>query len=350
MRLKEIIKISIHSFRRDGVSALINLSSAYFNSHREPLKMSSGPLLIQIEPTLHCNLKCSMCINPISGRKKRHMRFDEFRKILDSIHSVCKISLVGAGETLLNPEIFEMISYAKSKGILIGFATNGMLLSEDICQKIINTRVGWVNISIDSADKDKFEAIRQGADFDIFLNNIKRIVEIKGNNKLPEISLWFVIMENNLSELIPVIRLAKNLRIKEVLSQLQHCWGNEHFKNNASELEIRHFYEEVKSTLKYARTVAGEVKVHFDYVNIPDNSLGRSCKWPWRSCYITADGFVTPCCIHGTDPGILNFGNIFEEKFNDIWNNKLYQNFRQQLKSNAIPPLCIGCPSYYRKI
>src|SRR3989338_3188320 len=173
MNFVDAINIALHSLRSSGAAGFKNLTRAYKNLHEEPLEMSSYPLIIQIEPTLHCNLECRMCVSPISTREKRHMRLDEFKRAVDGMPFLRKISLVGAGEPLLNPDIFDMISYAKSKGLLIGFATNGMSLTNDIAEKIIETRVDWINISIDSADKTRYETIRNGADFNVLLRNVK---------------------------------------------------------------------------------------------------------------------------------------------------------------------------------
>ena len=90
--------------------------------------------------------------------------------------------------------------------------------------------------------------------------------------------------------------------------------------------------------------------IDFDYWNIPDKGSRRVCKWPWKACYITVEGYITPCCIHGTNPKVINFGNIFEQGFENIWNCPEYMEFRRRLKSENPPEICIDCPSYYRKI
>lgn len=350
MRFSSLLKILTCSLKRKGISGLRNLILAYLNLKIEPLRMSSEPLIVQIEPTIHCNLKCYMCINPLTEREKRNMRLNEFRKILEDMPFVRKISLVGAGEPLLNPDLFDMISYANAKGILIGFATNGMLLNTENCQKIINSRTSWVNISIDSADKEKFEDIRKGANFDLILDGIKLLLKIKGKRRLPDISLWFVLMNDNLTEIPKVIWLAKNLEIRKVFVQLGHHWNNAQLKGHIAKRNSEDFFQRVASTLKCAEITAKKTGVYFDYVNVPDKAGKRACKWPWKSCYITTEGFITPCCLQGSNPDILNFGNILNDNFRDIWNNISYQKFREVLKSDIAPKICIGCSSYYKKV
>lgn len=348
MKMREATGLPVSVLRKNGLAGLGNLLLAYINLHSEPPKMSSDPIIVQIEPTLHCNLKCEMCINPIIKRVKRHMTFTEFKKILDEMPFVSKISLVGAGEPLLNPDIFNMVSYAKSKGILIGFATNGMLLNDIMCRKIIGQPIDWVNISLDSADKEKYERIRKGADFQVVIDNIKRFTLMTAGKALPEISVWFVIMKNNLTELPSLIELVGNIGIKKVSAQLEHDWGDCRL---AGRKKDANFTEEMKRILIRAKSIARKRGIIFDYVNIPDaTSATRACRWPWKSCYITAEGFITPCCLRGSNPDILNFGNIFTDSFRNIWNNTAYRKFREALKSDNPPGICAGCTSYYKKI
>lgn len=348
MKISEAVKLSFDSLLKGGLPGLKNLTFAYYNLMVEPSKMSSQPLFIQIEPTLHCNLQCNMCVNPLSKREKRHIGLEEFKMILQKMPFVRKISLVGAGEPLLNPELFQMISYATRKSILTGFATNGMLLNAENCQKIRDSGTHWVNVSIDSADKKQFEAIRKGADYNIILEGIKRLIDTKTNRTIPEISLWFVLMRDNLKELNGVIRMAKELGIKKVFAQLEHHWNNPRLKKNTAHHGSLGFSAQLRDTLSEAKKEAKRLGIGFEHVNTPDPKAKRACKWPWKSCYVTAEGFITPCCLQGADPEMINFGNIFKEDFQDIWNNRSYQEFRRVLKSDEPPVICLGCSAYYK--
>jgi MoaA/NifB/PqqE/SkfB family radical SAM enzyme len=113
-----------------------------------------------------------MCISPETKRKTSYLSMSKFRKIIDEFPFLEKISLVGAGEPLLNSELFDMIDYCKVKKIRVGFATNGMLMSEKTSEKIISSGLNWLNISMDGATKDTYEKIRKGADFNLLINNI----------------------------------------------------------------------------------------------------------------------------------------------------------------------------------
>jgi radical SAM protein with 4Fe4S-binding SPASM domain len=291
-----------------------------------------------------------MCLNSVDKRERRHLGLDELKKIIKDIPFIKKISLVGAGEPLMNPELFSMLAYAKSQGIAVGFATNGLLLDNESCGKIINTGVDWLNLSLDSPHKHSYENIREGAEFEKVIGNIDNLIKLRGKNKSPLISLWFVIMEDNFQELPEMIDLAKRLKINRVLAQLGHSWSNNRLKNYIKGLYNDRFQSGLRIILRETKRRALRNGVSFSYVNIPDISSGRACKWPWKSCYITAEGYVTPCCLHGTDPTFINFGNLFKDSFATIWNSAGYQDFRRRLKYGEPINICGGCPAYYKKL
>jgi len=238
-----------------------------------------------------------------------------------------------------------MIKYAKSRMALVGFATNGMLLTRENCRKIMDTLPDWINISVDSANKQKFEAIRKGADFDILVKNIALLMSFRRKASLPDISIWIVLMKENLEDLVSVIDLAKTCGLKKVSAQLQHSWGKEEgVKFNSGQ---RH---QIKSVISQAKKYAGSKGIRFEYLNVPDINSGRSCKWPWKACYISAEGFITPCCLQGANPNVINFGNIFDSDFRDLWNNAAYQSFRRKLKSKTPPEFCQDCTAYFKRL
>ncbi len=340
-----IIKDSIILNKIGGVSNLIKTAGAIFS---EPLYTASFPIYIQIEPAIICNLKCKMCISPFLERKTQCLSLEKFKIIEKQFPYLRKISLVGVGEPLLNPDLFKIIQWAKSKKMLIGFTTNGVLLTKMNIENILNVEPDWLNISVDGATKETYERIRQGADFDLVINNIKELMKAKKNNKI-KISLWFLGMRDNIEELPQVVKLTSELGIKKLNMQTVHYWGKKEWKLRLNGQQLNDSLVKLKSIILQAINTAKKYNIRFNYVNTPFNKSKRACQWPWKSCYITVDGFVTPCCIHGSDPHVINFGNIFEKPFHEIWNNIEYQAFRKSLKSDVPPEICIGCTSYYEK-
>jgi MoaA/NifB/PqqE/SkfB family radical SAM enzyme len=66
----------------------------------------------------------------------------DFRKVLDS-SNFRHVALHGWGEPLLNPELFQMVKYAESKGVSTELTTNGTLLETNI-ERILASGLGSI--------------------------------------------------------------------------------------------------------------------------------------------------------------------------------------------------------------
>lgn len=350
MRLRQKFEVAVNIARDRGIGGIFNAIGYGINLITEPAVVRLQPILIQVEPTVDCNLKCKMCISPLLKTENKTLSLDGFRHLLGQFPMVRKISLVGRGEPLTNPQIFDIINYAKKRGILIGFATNATLMTQDAAKKIILSDVDWVNISLDGATKETYEQIRIGANFDVVINNIKNFIALLAKRNKPEVSIWFLAMKSNIEELPGLISLAAGIGVKNICVQTIHYWGSPDWKRNMLQENILDGSARLRQILSEASRVAKKKHVKFSYSNIPGGKRKRICQWPWKSCYITADGYVTPCCMHGSNSEIINFGNLFDKPFREIWNSVRYQDFRRALRSKSIPSLCVDCTSYYAGI
>ena len=132
------------------------------------------------------------------------------------------------------------------------------------------------------------------------------------------------------------MKLLNNINIKKQGYQfLIGDWGKEEFKKNR---EIKFDNKEIKlNLLKEAKNLNISIETASGTFN-----KNNPCPWPWLGCFIDAEGYVVPCC-RIADKTICNFGNIFEENFDNIWNSKGYIDFRKKIASNNIPRFCYNC-------
>ena len=314
----------------------------------EPVRVHGTPAFLQIEPTILCNLECKFCINPFLDRAREALTLEKFRRVLDQVPTVVKISLVGIGESTLNKSLFELVREAKRRGIEIGTTSNGTILNDKILDGFVNSGLDWLNFSLDGATKETYERMRPGATFEKTLENIRTVVKAVGDRPKPKLDIWFLSTSYNIHELPMMIPLVKSLGIRKLCTQGVHYWGHEDWKDGASKANA---VPDLVRRLREARDLARAEGLEFVAQNFPDPTQPRACKWPWKGSYITADGFVTPCCENGSDPKKINFGNLFESPYEKIWNGEQYREFRRGLKSpSSRPKICEACPSYYQSL
>lgn len=300
------------------------------------------PSSIQLEPTTKCNLNCLTCSRHTfpASRLNRDLTLDEFKYIIESIPTLRKIKIQGMGEPLLNQHIWGILEYGILKGIKFKTASNGMMINEDNAGSILKYFTDIV-VSLDSPDKEQYETIRKGANYEKVINGIKLLVNMKKELKLKcKIRVSFVATHLNYEELASYFELCERMDVDiagvvEVVNWL---------------VPIQDQYPENRRFIENSRKVKDEirecVKQHKSKIQIAYSGSERrvrSCMWPKSSCFLTVDGYVTPCCIR-PDPTVLNFGNIFKQSFSEIWNSNKYKKFRylnSQGKNNLI---CESCP------
>jgi radical SAM protein with 4Fe4S-binding SPASM domain len=346
--LKRPLTLIRDVYNKAGLRGLYRLTALADDYLNEAAVMRGSPLFLQIEPTIQCNLECAFCINPFLPRKRASLSVADFEQILEQIPSTIKISLVGIGESFMNKDLWAIIRRAKARGLSIGTTSNGTILTERILEEIVDCGLDWLNFSVDGATKETYERMRPGANYEDMLSNIRRVVAAFDGRPRPELAIWFLATRENVDELPDMVDLTGSLGISSLNTQGVHYWGSNDWHDRANEANR---VENLSATLLETKRRADAVRIEFKWHNIPDIRAGRQCKWPWKGAYITADGFVTPCCENGSDPARINFGNIFQRPFAEIWNSSEYQNFRRELASSkGRPAICIDCPSYHKAI
>lgn len=171
----------------------------HFFVQREKPDLPEFPGSVILEPTNACNLRCRMCPAYGEGVKKRRdvgfIKKDIWKNVIDEIGSrpeSVNLDIHGAGEPLLHPEFFEIVSYAKKmKNITVGFLCNATLLDQEKAKSVIGLGVDWICFSVDGAEKEVFEYYRKGAVLDIVEENITFLSSLRGEAK-PHISLNMV--------------------------------------------------------------------------------------------------------------------------------------------------------------
>jgi len=106
-----------------------------------------------------CNNRCKMC-SIWKMNEKKAVRFEEAKKALEKFysHGFRFLQLTG-GEPLLNPDFFRILGFAKKLGFTVFFPTNGTLISREVAEKLAESKVDQVSISIHHFDPKVFEKI-----------------------------------------------------------------------------------------------------------------------------------------------------------------------------------------------
>lgn len=173
------------------------------------------PRMFGIEITNHCNLKCAICDRSAMSREKKLMEWSLFERICtDAIEfGVPQIGLGWFGESMLHPQLPEMIAFAKRNGAKsVAFTTNGTLLTEENTRNCLEAGLDRIEVSIDGATRSTFESVRVGASYDEVVANVHTLLRIRDELKAPtKVQLNFVCTTQTINELRPFYRKWRNL-------------------------------------------------------------------------------------------------------------------------------------------
>ncbi|MCK5115462.1 MAG: radical SAM protein, partial [Candidatus Aegiribacteria sp.] len=132
-----------------------------------------GPLFV-FEITPSCNLACTYCYNiwkAEGGTCPTELPLDRIENLANAIHVAHPVSVtLTGGEPLLRNDLREIVSTFRKRGILVGIATNGLLLDQDTARLLKESGVSWFDISVTSVSgegyrdltgTDGFQAVKQ---------------------------------------------------------------------------------------------------------------------------------------------------------------------------------------------
>lgn len=276
------------------------------------------PKVILIDTTSFCNLRCSMCGHKTMKRKKGRMSWNLFAKIIDEIAETDKsvrVWMVFFGEALLlkraKPSIFDMISYAKNKGLTdVVLNSNGNLLDKEAAQGLINSRLDAIYVGIDAFKPETYSKLRIGGNYEKTVGNVINLINLKkelGSEK-PEVYVQFVEMEENKDQ-------------KE---------------------EFLNFWQTHGAIVKTRPMVSWA-----NLVKAPNLVLDQKDRWPcyWamQTMSITDDGKVVTCAVD-VDARFIA-GDVNTQSIKEIWNGNLKElrKMHELLHFDRLPDFCRDC-------
>jgi radical SAM protein with 4Fe4S-binding SPASM domain len=115
-------------------------------------------VMIEVEP--RCNFNCVFCFNKNSfakqGRDVKTFSTSQVKKIIDAI-AKAEVGIIRftGGEPLLRKDIFDLMEYAKLKGLKVRLNTNGSLINNKEIVKKLNKLISSILIPIESYSDEK---------------------------------------------------------------------------------------------------------------------------------------------------------------------------------------------------
>jgi radical SAM protein with 4Fe4S-binding SPASM domain len=275
------------------------------------------PPTVVVANTHACNHVCRMCIREAIKFDGPNLNVGLFRRLIDEGTGYFRyISFDGPGETIMNPEAFDMIRYARSKGIRTVFSTNATLMTPEVVEAILDSGLDHIIFSVNGTTREVYASVHGVDAFDAAVSNVHAFLKRKVERKASTlVTMQMVCLEQTVGQVRDFYRTwagvaaVNHVRIKKDVVAVERV-GNE------------------KPSARVQRR----------------NACARLWYGP---VYIETNGdvYATPGVLYKAPP----VGNLLRNSLREIWNNSTMQAMRRAHASGdeSSFPQCVDC-SYSR--
>lgn len=354
-------------------------------------------LNILLDTTSACNMTCRMCWQSLpmaegASKKPDVLSVPALERIVhDIIPRTASVNFSCIAEPFMNRKFGDFLDLFNGTEIhQSSIVTNGTILPEEMLEKIVRAGITRLTFSIDSANKENFEHIRRGGDFERIIGNIRKLQAWKAarNTDIPSVQINCILMKDNIGGLIQVIELAKDLGADEL--NIRHV-----IPIDGLEMQKQSLFDQQRMadrTVLAGSKRAKQIGLYMPTVPLFDEGLREGseglvsrlasyakrsikkyiqvnwmkprCRQPWENLSIHPNGDVYPCNNWTYDPSThgasmlfpaqggttsvaedYRMGNLNEQDFAEIWNGPKFVELRKSLLGETpMKDACVKCP------
>ncbi len=181
--------------------------------------MEEEKLLIRyIETTGRCNLRCPVCV---TRYRDFDMPMDMFRAIVDVNEEILSGNWVWLdfnGEPLMDPLFFERVAYLRARNIRVHISTNGLLLTEENCRRLVDADIRYLVVSVPSLDPEAYAQMRGVDALEQVLRNVRRLKRLMDDRRSP-MQLQAVAIDNGLLDANAYVRFFHGMGLHAAIHQ-----------------------------------------------------------------------------------------------------------------------------------
>jgi hypothetical protein len=307
---------------------IFNLFHCYFAYFMRMKKSAPSPYLINFELWNECNESCVFCRNendeifdlnpngPGHSIPKGRMPFETYAGVLSQVkeHLLMAIPYVN-GEPLLSKDVYRAIQYATDLKISTLIATNGILMNDANCTKLLDAGLDFVKIHISGFTQPVHCIQHRKGDVELIKKNIKNLVQknIEGKHELL-IMLDYILYEHNKHEVELARKFCADLDIMFNLRK-----GNPKGMEDSEETQF-----------------SGPLPIDIH------------CEWLWTTLSVDWDNSIYPCCDHVVWNDVESYENYEDgiTDINNLWNGPKAIAMRtiHSTEGRSSIPICAECP------
>lgn len=193
-----------------SASVLRNRRAILAECQKGSPRVTSLPFYYHVHLNMPCNQRCIMCV-PNGKHARDLLPFEKFVAFFEQIKPYAEhITLIG-GEPFMYPWISEVLDLLSRHPIAVTINTNATMLDQKISPRLLALHELYLKCSIDAVTRSTYFKIRGTDWFERVTCNLKRFSSLAQDEPHIRMELIYVVMRENLNEVLPFIDFAKTL-------------------------------------------------------------------------------------------------------------------------------------------
>ena len=319
---------------------------------------SPGPVHAELDLTDRCNVACYFC-NQMDVRTKAALPFEDLERLVDELVAggLRSVRLSGGGDPLMYPDFPRVQDLFAERGVTIdNLTTNAARLGPEIAERLVAQGAREVVVSLNAVDAEEYVRMMHVAPkvFGQVLENVGRLVELRGDAPCPAVTVQFLIDRENYRRLPEMVELGRSLGVDRIavnpvleipndrLGGAPLLWAGDRqlvrpYLRRALEADtgdllllsfpwepwnemVDELRLELQGGAKRPYAAAGSFRRDLDH-----------CFFAWYTAAIRGTGEMYPCCML-IQPDYEPLGDLHEGGFTAQWQGEGFSKLREEMR------------------
>ena len=291
-------------------------------------RLTAGfPSQVVVDVTEVCNLACIHCPHPEFKKSPlyaaRYLDPMLNKKMVDEVREFGQgrtryIRYTSEGEPLVHPKGYEMIEYAvRSSGVFVTLTTNGTIMNEARTQRLLESGVHLIDISIDALSPEIYSKVRVGGDLEVTRSNVQHLLRwVRQTAATTKVVVSFVEQPENSHEAI----------------EFESYWKGQ----GADYVIVRRLHSAAGAVQKIVPLVRRRVPEADRY----------PCLYPWERIILNPRGELAFCPQDWTHSSSI--ADFRKQSIREVWGGEWYRGLRDAHLRNTFAghAFCGQCPDW----
>jgi MoaA/NifB/PqqE/SkfB family radical SAM enzyme len=193
-------------------------------------RIEDGPLTVNMSYDRSCNLSCPSCRKEmvvLKGKSRERAEVIHHRVIHGPFENIQRLIITGSGDPFGSKLFFSFLREFDAEAhrrVRISLSSNGLLFTPKTWDAICNTAIDRVDISVDAAEPLAY-LLNRGGDFEVLVENLHFIGELRRSGKIKSYELHFVVQSNNFRQMKDFVQLGLDVAADHICFKQLVNWG-----------------------------------------------------------------------------------------------------------------------------